>query len=241
VNRSYLLGGLTTTLGFFIFSGALLAQDPVKVAPSNYKMIFENDSVRVCEVKCKPGEKIATHSHPDHVVYSVTDNKVKFTYPDGKTKEVNMKPGTASWIKAETHAGENVGSADLKVIVFELKKSAPTGTTPAKTPEAEDPTKVAADSTKVLLDNERVRLLEVRTKAGGKVPKHTHPASLVYALTDGKFKITTYPEGKTEEKTLTAGQVVWNEPTTHAAESLGTSDTDNLVLELKDHPKSAGK
>ena len=64
------------------------AQDPVKVAPSNYKVAFENDTVRVCNVTAKPGEKVAAHSHPDHIVYAVNGGKVKFTYPDGKTKDV---------------------------------------------------------------------------------------------------------------------------------------------------------
>jgi len=46
----------------------LRAQDPVRVGPDIYKCTFENERVRVCEVTFKPGAKIATHSHPNHLV-----------------------------------------------------------------------------------------------------------------------------------------------------------------------------
>ena len=48
--------------------GVSRAQDPVKVAPGIYKVILENDHVRVLEVTLKPGEKVPMHSHPASVV-----------------------------------------------------------------------------------------------------------------------------------------------------------------------------
>ena len=44
---------------------AVWAQDPVKVAPDNYKVVLENEHVRVCDVQLKPGAKItlAAHGH----------------------------------------------------------------------------------------------------------------------------------------------------------------------------------
>ena len=40
------------------------AQDPLKVGPDVYKLIFENDKVRVVCVDFKPGDSIGVHSHP---------------------------------------------------------------------------------------------------------------------------------------------------------------------------------
>jgi len=215
------------------FSGrGTLAQDPVKVAPNNYKVALENDSVRVCNVQVKPGEKIATHSHPDHLVYTINGGKVKFTFPDGKTKDVELKAGDATWIKAETHAGENVGTTELKLVVFELKKQVIIASKPKALP-VDDQAKVAPESTKVLLDNDRVRLFETKIKGGGKLAKHSHPAYVVYAVTDAKIKVTN-ADGKTEEKSLAAGQAMWNEPTTHTVEFLGTAEVRSVVLELKE-------
>ncbi len=64
------------------------------------------------------------HSHPAYVVYAVSDFKVKFTYPDGKTAELEGKAGEAVWREAETHAAENVGTTELHVLNVELKGAA---------------------------------------------------------------------------------------------------------------------
>ena len=228
--------GLCTVAGAFVLSlrsSMALAQDPVKVAPNNYKVALENDSVRVCNVQAKAGEKVAMHSHPDHLVYAINGGKVKFTYPDGKTKDVELKAGEGTWIKAETHATDNIGSTELKLVVFEIKKPAAAAGAKPKAPEGDDQVKAAPDSTKVLLDNERVRLLDVHVKGGGKLAKHSHPAHVAYGVSDAKFKATT-PDGKTAEKSLTAGQAMWSEPTTHTVENAGTAEIHIVVLELKD-------
>src|SRR5713226_3181761 len=100
------------------------AQDPVKVAPDHYKVLLENDHARVLDAHLKPGEKSPMHSHPAYVVYALTDFKVRFTYPDGKTKDVDGKAGAATWREAESHAAENIGTNELHVLNIELKGAA---------------------------------------------------------------------------------------------------------------------
>lgn len=101
-----------------------MAQDPAQVARQNYKVLFENDRVRVLEYRSKPGEKAAMHVHPDYFVYDlVSGYKIKFTGHDGKTAETPAsKAGTVTWRGAETHATENVGTTDAHVLIVELKK-----------------------------------------------------------------------------------------------------------------------
>ena len=48
------------------------AQDMVKVAPKNCKVLLDNDRVRVIRVVTKPGEKLEKHSHPDYIIYALT-------------------------------------------------------------------------------------------------------------------------------------------------------------------------
>ncbi len=218
---------VTTIVAVALCSRVTLAQDPVKVAPNNYKVALENDSVRVLNLTVKPGEKIAMHSHPDHVVYHITAGKVKFTDSAGKTKEVEMKAGEATYAKAETHQPENVGSGELKFVIFELKK--PAGST-GKAPAGDDQMKAAADTSKVVFENDRVRLIEAKMKPGAKMAKHTHPAYVTYALKDAKAKMTV--GDKTDERTMKAGEATWSEPLTHAVENVG-GDTHSLVLEIK--------
>ena len=68
-------------------------KDPMQVGPNIYKLLFENERVRVFEVRFKPGERIALHAHPDHVVYVFDDGKLKLSSPDGKSVEVVLKTG----------------------------------------------------------------------------------------------------------------------------------------------------
>ena len=78
---------------------------------------------------------------------------------------------------------------------------------------AQDVVKVSPETHKVMLENERARVLDVHVKPGEKVGMHSHPAGILYYLTDGKLKVT-YPDGKTEEREVKAGTAMWSEPVT---------------------------
>ena len=99
------------------------AQDPVKTSPQYYKVLLENDQVRVLEYHLKPGEKEAMHSHMTGVVYALSGGKLKFTYPDGKTEEKSAAAGETIWRDPTTHAVENVGDTEAHAIAIDLKKS----------------------------------------------------------------------------------------------------------------------
>jgi quercetin dioxygenase-like cupin family protein len=105
----------------FLAVSTARAQDPVKVDPKHYKVLFENDQVRVLQAKYGPHEKSVMHEHPDSVAVFVTDINVKFSSPDGKTEEKKGKAGQTIWSKAEKHLPENLGSKGFEVVVVELK------------------------------------------------------------------------------------------------------------------------
>ncbi len=44
--------------------GRAMAQDAAVVAPEVYKVLFENERVRILEWRDQPGQKSAMHSHP---------------------------------------------------------------------------------------------------------------------------------------------------------------------------------
>src|SRR3981189_1727545 len=96
------------------------AQDPVKVSPQYYKVLLENDQVRVLEYRLKAGEKEPMHSHPAGVVYVLSDAKPKFSYPDGKTEERAAATGETFWREQITHAVENVGDTEAHAIAIDL-------------------------------------------------------------------------------------------------------------------------
>ncbi len=98
------------------------AQDPVKVDPGHFKVVLNNEHVRVMDGRIKPGEKTPIHSHPNHVIYYLAGGTTKFTLADGKTDTVTAKAGQVIWHNAETHVVENVGKNETHAIDIELKK-----------------------------------------------------------------------------------------------------------------------
>ncbi len=108
---------------FALLLNPVTAQDPVKVSPQYYKVLLDNDEMRVLEVRIKPGEKEPMHSHPPGVVYALSEAKVKSTSPDGKSEEIAMKTGEARWREATTHAVENIGTTDIRALVVESRKA----------------------------------------------------------------------------------------------------------------------
>lgn len=100
-----------------------MAEDPVKVDSTHYKVEFENNQVRVLRITYGPGEKSVMHEHPMSVGVHLTDYHVKFTFPDGKTDEVHGKAGEARSYPAGSHLPENLSDKPLELVLAELKGS----------------------------------------------------------------------------------------------------------------------
>src|SRR6266571_2551083 len=100
----------------FCFVQTSFAQDPAKQSPDKYKVIFNNDKVRVLDVRLKAGDKSPMHSHPNYLVYSFNNSTVKFTSKDGKSTKVKITAGQCQWRNAETHAVENTGKTYVHVL-----------------------------------------------------------------------------------------------------------------------------
>ncbi len=96
--------------------------DAVKVAPDSYKVVLENDQVRVLEVKIKQGAKSEMHSHPKSVAICLNEQRLKFTFPNGKSEDADLRRGQAVWLDGISHAVENIGTEDVSSVVVELKK-----------------------------------------------------------------------------------------------------------------------
>jgi len=95
--------------------------DPMKVASNVYKFLNENDRVRVLEVYFKPRDVAKMHHHPEHVVYVVKGGKLRLT-SEGKTQDMDLTAGSVIFLNEQNHEAANVGSSDIDLIVFELKK-----------------------------------------------------------------------------------------------------------------------
>jgi hypothetical protein len=95
------------TLVLCMVSVLALAQDPVKTDGDKYKVILENDRVRVIEYRDKPGDKTSLHQHPDFVMHVVDPFMRRLTFEDGRTVERSFAAGQTSWMEAETYWREH--------------------------------------------------------------------------------------------------------------------------------------
>jgi mannose-6-phosphate isomerase-like protein (cupin superfamily) len=95
--------------------------DPTEVSPANYKTVWEEGDRRVVEMTLPAGTSDITHSHPNEVVYFITGGKVKVHLEDGGVMEAEFPDGFVLPHEAWTHKVENVGTTDIKAIIFETK------------------------------------------------------------------------------------------------------------------------
>jgi hypothetical protein len=58
----------------------------------------------------------------------LTDGKIRFALPDGKTVTHEIKRGNVGFAEAELHAPENVGETTFELIAIELKAARMSGT-----------------------------------------------------------------------------------------------------------------
>jgi quercetin dioxygenase-like cupin family protein len=111
--------------GLLLAATAVRAQDPIATDGDKYKVIFENDRVRVLEYRDKPGERTQQHHHPAFVLYALGPFKRTLTLPDGTVLTREFKAGDVLWSDAQTHIGSNIGDTPTDVIMVELKEEPP--------------------------------------------------------------------------------------------------------------------
>ncbi len=100
------------------------AQDATRVQPQTYRVAVDNDRVRVLEYTGRPGMGVCgsgKHSHPAHLTVLLTPATVRVT-SGGKTETHEMPAGTSFWEPAITHEVENVGGADVRSLIVEVKQ-----------------------------------------------------------------------------------------------------------------------
>jgi len=111
----------TVALTLSLVSSAALAQNPVETDGDKYKVVMENEQVRVLEYRDLPGETTHQHRHPAFVLYAVSPFQRKIHLPDGKVLMREFKAGDVMYSPAQVHIGENVGATPTHAIMVELK------------------------------------------------------------------------------------------------------------------------
>jgi hypothetical protein len=118
---------LLAALPLLALADSASAQDAARVQPRAYRVVLENDRLRVLEFNSKPGMGVCgngMHSHPPHLSVALSPAKAKVKLPDGKTIVAENRLGDVWWAEAETHEVENISGRNVRALIIELKPSA---------------------------------------------------------------------------------------------------------------------
>ena len=110
-----------------------MSDDPAVTDPRLYRVIFENDRVRVLEYRDRPGDRTAPHRHPDSVMYTLSSFRRRIS-AGGRHADVSLAAGEVRWVGAQEHAGENLGDTETHCVFVELKEPRPDGHPVAEAP-----------------------------------------------------------------------------------------------------------
>lgn len=95
-------------------------EDPTVTDPSHYRLLWENEFVRVLDYTDTPGDRTTPHVHPNSVMVTLSSVSRRLFVGD-RTADVELPEGKAVWIPAQRHAGENTGDTPTHTILVELK------------------------------------------------------------------------------------------------------------------------
>jgi beta-alanine degradation protein BauB len=101
-----------------------LAQDARTADPRSFRVVLENDRVRVLEFRSRPGLGVCgqgMHTHPARVTVSLTGAKYRVIAADGRAVVREVEAGDVFFAGPVTHSTENIGGAGARSYIIELK------------------------------------------------------------------------------------------------------------------------
>jgi beta-alanine degradation protein BauB len=209
-----------------LFSAALVAQDPVKVDSSHYKVLFENPSVRILKISYPAGGKSTMHQHPDAIVVSLADSSVRFQTADGKSSDENMASESAMYSPAGSHLPTNIGKTPVDAILVEFKTPSPGSAT--------IPTSREAMTIKVLAEGPRAvayRTTATPTFQEAAGTKHDYD-QVVIALSAAKMSLAL--DGKPARTEWKRGDVQFiGRGTPHESKNTTGKPIDFIIVAIK--------
>jgi quercetin dioxygenase-like cupin family protein len=222
-----LFAGVVVTLACPVWGQQPADIDPVTVSPDHYKVLFENDRVRIVEYSIKPGEHDQPHTHPPKVSYVVNGGSLRINLSD-TSFVTSDATGSASWRGVvPRHFAENVGATPVRIVLFEVKRVDGQAALPA-----EDPARNNPSSLRVLLENDSVRVMEAVLPPGLREKQHTHPPYAMFIINGGSVR-THLPDGSTRDASFSTGEARFSEAVTHLNENTGTSTIRIILVELR--------
>jgi hypothetical protein len=105
-----------------IISQEELPRDIVRVASSRVRVDFENDRTRVLRLTLGAGEMIPTHDDRAGVLVCIAGCHIRFTMPNGKSQDVEMKTGETRWMPDARRVTRNLADVQVEMLYIETKR-----------------------------------------------------------------------------------------------------------------------
>ncbi len=98
------------------------ALDPLKVAPGNFSLIFENTQVRALRLKVGPKQSVPMHeSTLSHLTVCMTELNARMTSAAGESEVAQRKLGDFNWSGPSQQKIDNLSDKPLELVILELK------------------------------------------------------------------------------------------------------------------------
>jgi len=93
------------------------------------KLVYENDRVRVWELRLEPGEESPVHQHDlDHILVQIAGDRIALApEPDTKSRykdymEADVVPGEVAFVRrGGVEVARNIGVQPYREVIVELK------------------------------------------------------------------------------------------------------------------------
>ena len=204
---------------------------PEEVSPDVYKVLLDNEDVKVLEVTFEPGQSDNMHDHYPVTFYLLQGGKAQVTLPDGTVNEGEFPTGfTGHNTEKVRHQVKNIGENTIKILLVERKKSHPTSGTKEKLILPEE---VSPDVYQVVLENDDVKVLNVTFAPGQGDNVHEHGVITYYGIKGGKLQ-NTLADGTVKEMEVPDGFVGHgNNIVKHQMENVGDDTVKVIIVEHK--------
>ena len=99
-----------------------MVQDASQLDSVHANSIFENEHVRIIEVKLAVGDSQPMHHSINRMIYSLTSYQIDYTSDQMGTKNTKIESGDIHWHTADKHSVKNSGETVAHYLIFEFKQ-----------------------------------------------------------------------------------------------------------------------
>ena len=97
--------------------------DGLAASPDNFRLVLENEQVRILEYHIDPGIRDRPHTHPSRVSHVISGGTLRIRLATGATFDVTEGTGETHLSgAAPLHDTENIGTTPIRILLIEVER-----------------------------------------------------------------------------------------------------------------------